>query len=79
MFGFAGLREEWIDKQSEELLEICTIITTEANAVLKAVHSRMPVILQTEDYDRWFNTRESELSIFFNIYNWQRKMRLITK
>ena len=33
VFGFAGLREEWLDKETGELLETCTIITTEANEV----------------------------------------------
>ena len=32
--GFAGLWEEWLDKQTSELTETCTIITTEANDVL---------------------------------------------
>jgi putative SOS response-associated peptidase YedK len=45
VFGFAGLWESWIDKQTGEELETCTIITTEANNVLKPVHERMPVIL----------------------------------
>jgi putative SOS response-associated peptidase YedK len=43
VFGFAGLWEEWLDKESGELLETFTIITTAANDVLKPVHDRMPV------------------------------------
>ncbi|HEX8289879.1 MAG TPA: SOS response-associated peptidase [Pyrinomonadaceae bacterium] len=58
VFGFAGLWEEWIDKESGELLETCTIITTEANEVLKPVHDRMPVILKPEDYDQWLDLKE---------------------
>lgn len=46
VFGFAGLWEEWIDKESGELLETFTIITTTANDVLKPVHDRMPVIVK---------------------------------
>jgi putative SOS response-associated peptidase YedK len=57
VFGFAGLWEEWLDKQSGELLETCTIITTEANEVLKPVHERMPVILKPESYDEWLDTK----------------------
>ncbi len=49
IFGFAGLWEEYVDKQTGEVLETCTIITTEANQVLKPVHDRMPVILKAEN------------------------------
>ena len=58
VFGFAGLWEEWLDKQTGELLETCTIITTEANEVLKPVHDRMPVILKAESYDEWLDAKE---------------------
>jgi putative SOS response-associated peptidase YedK len=55
VFGFAGLWEEWLDKTTGELLETCTIITTQANEVLKPVHDRMPVILHREDYEEWLD------------------------
>jgi putative SOS response-associated peptidase YedK len=58
VFGFAGLWEEWLDKQTGEMLESCTIITTEANEVLKPVHERMPVILKPESYDEWLDVKE---------------------
>jgi putative SOS response-associated peptidase YedK len=35
------------------MVETCTILTTEANEVLRPVHDRMPVILHTEDYELW--------------------------
>lgn len=54
-FGFAGLYEEWLDRQTGEVLETCTIITTTANEVLKPVHDRMPVILMANDYDEWLD------------------------
>ncbi len=57
VFGFAGLWEEWLDKQTGELLETCTIITTEANDVLKPVHDRMLVILRAGIYDEWLDVR----------------------
>ena len=55
VFGFAGLWEEWVSRETGEALETCTIITTTANAVLKPVHDRMPVILQKSDYDLWLD------------------------
>ena len=57
VFGFAGLWEEWLDKQTGELLETCTIITTEANEVLKPVHERMSVILKPQSYDEWLDVK----------------------
>ena len=60
VFGFAGLWEEWTDKETGDLLETCTIITTEANAVLEPIHDRMPVILKSGDYDRWLDTKETD-------------------
>ena len=59
VFGFAGLWEEWLDKDSGELLETCTIITTAANAVLEPIHERMPVILKPEDYEQWLDPQEN--------------------
>lgn len=57
VFGFAGLWEEWLDKESGELVETFTIITTAANAVLQPVHDRMPVIIKAENYDEWLDPK----------------------
>ena len=53
-FGFAGLWEHWQSPEGEEVLS-CTIITTEANTLLKAVHERMPAILTRDDEPAWLN------------------------
>ncbi len=60
VFGFAGLYEEWLDKETGELVETCTIITTEANKVLEPVHDRMPVILKPKDYEQWLDAKEKD-------------------
>ncbi|HEX8195908.1 MAG TPA: SOS response-associated peptidase [Pyrinomonadaceae bacterium] len=57
VFGFAGLWESWTDKETGEEIESCTIITTEANEVLKPVHDRMPVIIKPEDYELWVDEK----------------------
>ena len=67
VFGFAGLYEEWLDKESGELIETCTIITTEANEVLEPVHDRMPVILKPEDYDQWLDEKEKKTDRLQNL------------
>ena len=33
----------------------CTILTTGANDLLASVHNRMPVILDSENYDFWLD------------------------
>lgn len=53
-FGFAGLWDRW-KSEDGEAVESCTILTTDANEVLRPVHDRMPVILATEDYELWLD------------------------
>lgn len=55
-FAFAGLWEWWREPGTEgEGIESCTIITTEANALASQIHDRMPVILDSSDYERWLD------------------------
>jgi len=54
LFAFAGLWDRWKDPAGK-LIESCTILTTEANALLRDIHDRMPVILRPEDYDLWLD------------------------
>jgi putative SOS response-associated peptidase YedK len=53
-YGFAGLWDKWKDPAAggTELLSF-TVITTDPNEVVSPIHSRMPVIIQAKDYDRW--------------------------
>jgi putative SOS response-associated peptidase YedK len=65
VFGFAGLWEEWLDKQTGELTQTCTIIT--ANEALKPVHDRMPVILKTGEYDFWLDEKVKDTNKLQNL------------
>ncbi len=53
VFAFAGLWERW--EGEEETLESFTIIVTDANALVRPIHDRMPVILDPADYMRWLD------------------------
>lgn len=44
-FAFAGLWDEWLDRQTGEVRPTFTIVTTEPNALMAPLHNRMPVIL----------------------------------
>lgn len=50
--SFAGLWERW-QAPDGELVETCTIITTEANERISTIHHRMPAILAPDDHDLW--------------------------
>jgi putative SOS response-associated peptidase YedK len=52
-FAFAGLWERW--GQGDDLLESCTILTTDPNQVCAPIHDRMPVILDKADHDKWLD------------------------
>jgi putative SOS response-associated peptidase YedK len=53
-FAFAGLWESW-SKGGEGEVRTCTILTTEANALVGEIHERMPVILAADAYDVWLD------------------------
>jgi putative SOS response-associated peptidase YedK len=53
-FAFAGLWDEWHSPDGNTL-RTCTIITTEPNELMSALHNRMPVILDAKDYDAWLD------------------------
>jgi len=59
-FGFAGLYESWKDPGGKEI-RTCTIITTEANDLVRPIHDRMPVILPEAVEDRWLDPGEGSL------------------
>jgi putative SOS response-associated peptidase YedK len=56
-FAMAGLWSRWHpsgDRHSEPLLS-CTILTTQANPTVAAIHPRMPVILHPEAEASWID------------------------
>jgi putative SOS response-associated peptidase YedK len=53
-FALAGLWERWKSPEGA-WLETCTILTTEANDLLRPFHDRMPVIVAPDDYARWLD------------------------
>ena len=59
-FGMAGLWETW-HSEDGTALESCTILVTDANTLVRAIHDRMPVVLSREDYDAWLAPETKDL------------------
>ncbi len=57
IFFMAGLFEPWHAEDELAVQRSFTILTTEANAVLRPVHERMPVILAPEQLLAWLDPR----------------------
>jgi putative SOS response-associated peptidase YedK len=55
-FAFAGLWERWSGPHGDGR-ETCTILTTEANDLVRPFHERMPVILPAEDHGDWLDPK----------------------
>lgn len=51
---FAGIWEEWCSPEGQ-VLEICAILTTTANATVAKLHDRMPVILHPDEFGPWLD------------------------
>jgi putative SOS response-associated peptidase YedK len=60
-FAFAGLWECWHGSDGSEL-DSCTIVTTEANDLMRPLHDRMPVILPEEQFAKWLDPNNENVS-----------------
>ncbi|MFD3003099.1 SOS response-associated peptidase [Pontibacter toksunensis] len=60
LFSFAGLWDEWLDRNTGEVLHTYAIITTDANNLVKPIHDRMPVILSPEAEKLWLDEHETQ-------------------
>jgi len=57
-FGMAGIWTHYTDQNRQE--NICiSIITTEANELIKPLHERMPVIIAKVDYLHWLDVKSN--------------------
>jgi putative SOS response-associated peptidase YedK len=59
-FALAGLWERWQEPGGEPI-DSCTIITTQANELMRPLHDRMPVILDPDSYDDWLDPRSRDI------------------
>ena len=59
--AFAGLWEDWTDKETGESLQTGTIVTTAASPFMEQLHQRMPVVLRPDLASRWLAMDETLL------------------
>ncbi|MHC0441628.1 SOS response-associated peptidase [Flavobacterium sp. 3-210] len=60
IFVFAGLFDTWTNPENGEVLKSFTMVTTEANELMKYVHNnreRMPVMLKRQDVESWLDAK----------------------
>ena len=53
VLSFAGLWDRWKNPETGESVVSCTIIVTDANALTRPIHDRMPVALNKADFAAW--------------------------
>lgn len=58
LIAFAGVYETWHGPDGSEI-DSATIVVTDANAPLRAIHDRMPVVLAPKDFETWLS-RDSD-------------------
>jgi putative SOS response-associated peptidase YedK len=56
LMALAGLWDRW-ESPAGDRIESCTILTQDANALVRPLHDRMPVVIASTDYDRWLDQR----------------------
>ena len=55
-FAFAGIWEDWVNKETGEVVRSFAIITSVTNSLLQKIgHHRSPVILNPEQESQWLN------------------------
>ena len=55
--AFAGLWEHWRG-EGDEIVRTYAVVTTDANAPMRAVHDRMPVVLAPDDWAAWLEDED---------------------
>jgi putative SOS response-associated peptidase YedK len=53
LFSMAGIWESWKNPETDEVIDSCAILTTNASETVAAIHDRMPVIIKPGDYATW--------------------------
>ena len=69
LFAFAGLWDEWVDKTTGEMIQSFTVVTTEAQGIMRKIHNskeRMPLTLTPNTEQAWLEGKTP--SPFFDFH-----------
>jgi putative SOS response-associated peptidase YedK len=55
IMSVAGIYEHWESKETGEVVDSFSIVTTAANSFMEEIHDRMPVILGKKDEEKWLD------------------------
>lgn len=75
IFGFAGIKSTWNSPEGEAV-DSFSIITTEANDIVKPIHDRMPLVVPAEMYDEWLSMSGEPLKVLNELCNESRRLKV---
>ena len=58
-FAFAGIYETWYDNALKKSILTCALLTTEPNDKIATIHDRMPVILESDEWEVWLDDKST--------------------
>jgi len=70
IFSLAGITEEWLNKETGEVMQTVSILTTAANPLMQIIHNeklRMPVIIDRHREEEWIDPslQQKQIELFF--------------
>ena len=74
--AFAGLWSRWIPREQppgsssdDRPVDTCSIVTTQANALVAPIHGRMPVIVPQHGHEAWISGSAEDAAGFLHPYD----------
>ena len=64
LFGFAGLYDQWVNKETGEIITSCSLVTASAQGIMKEIHNsklRMPITLKIDLLSNWLNKKTIDI------------------
>ncbi len=59
IMSLAGISEHWVSSDTGEVVDSFSIVTTSANSFMSNIHTRMPVILSSEQEESWLDPKSA--------------------